>query len=61
MQRRIFDISRVKDEASGDPEKIGLGLLIAKLMVEKNNSTISLESKDNSGTTFFIHINHTNE
>ncbi len=61
MQSRIFDISRVKDEASSDPDKIGLGLLIAKLMVEKNNSTISLESKDNSGTTFFIHINHTYE
>lgn len=61
MQSRIFDISRVKDEASHDPDKIGLGLLIAKLMVEKNNSTISLESKENSGTTFFIHIKNTNE
>ena len=61
MQSRIFDISRVKDESSHDHDKMGLGLLIAKLMVEKNNSTINLESKENSGTTFFIHINNTNE
>ena len=62
LQNRIFDISRVKDETSvHDPNKIGLGLLIAKLMVDKNDSTINLESKVNSGTTFFIHINNTNE
>ena len=62
LQSRIFDISRVKNETSvHDPNKIGLGLLIAKLMVDKNNSTINLESKVNSGTTFFIHINNTNE
>ncbi|MBN1387200.1 MAG: tetratricopeptide repeat-containing sensor histidine kinase [Bacteroidales bacterium] len=61
LQNRIFDIRRVKDESSHYPDKIGLGLLIVKLMVEKNNSTISLESKEYSGTTFFIHINNRNE
>ncbi|MEA1886319.1 MAG: tetratricopeptide repeat-containing sensor histidine kinase [Bacteroidota bacterium] len=62
MQRKIFDMSRIKNETNVlESNKFGLGLLIAKLMAEKNNSTISLESKENTGTTFFIHINETNE
>lgn len=62
LQSNIFDISRVKTETYvNENNKIGLGLQIVKLMVEKNNSSIILESKEDSGTTFFIHINETNE
>ncbi|MFO7852087.1 MAG: tetratricopeptide repeat-containing sensor histidine kinase [Bacteroidota bacterium] len=62
MQSKIFDMSRIKDETKAmEPNKFGLGLLIAKIMAGKNNSSISLESKENTGTTFFIHISETNE
>lgn len=57
MQNKLFDINRIKEEQPGtDNQKTGLGLLIAMLLAEKNNSVISFESKENSGTTFFIHI-----
>ncbi|MFP4488327.1 MAG: tetratricopeptide repeat protein [Bacteroidales bacterium] len=57
LQNKLFDINRIKREKNGtDNQKTGLGLLIAMLLAEKNNSIISLESKENSGTTFFIHI-----
>ncbi|MFO7755303.1 MAG: tetratricopeptide repeat-containing sensor histidine kinase [Bacteroidales bacterium] len=57
LQNKLFDINRIKEEKPGtDNQKTGLGLLIAMLLAEKNNSIISLESKENSGTTFFIHI-----
>lgn len=62
MQNKIFDMSRIKDETNAlESNKFGLGLLIAKIMAEKNNSSIRLESKENTGTTFFIHISETNE
>jgi signal transduction histidine kinase len=60
-QNTIFDIDRKIIEQNTDgSEKLGLGLLIATQMAEKNNSHISFESKDKKGTTFFIHIKHNN-
>jgi len=62
LQEQIFDMSRVKtnDPRQGD-HKMGLGLLIANLMAEKNNSFLSMESREKAGTTFFIHINENND
>lgn len=60
-QNKIFDIDKIKDKNSADGNKIGLGLLIAKIMAEKNNSTISLESKEKSGTTIYIHIKESHD
>ena len=62
LQEQIFDMSRVKnnDARQGD-HKMGLGLLIANLMAEKNNSSLSMESRETAGTTFFIHINENND
>ncbi len=57
LQNKLFDIDRLKeDTAEQDNNKTGLGLLIASYLAERNNSILSLESKENSGTTFFIHI-----
>lgn len=57
IQNNIFEISRLKEnESSNKSLKLGLGLLIAKTMAEKNNSVLSYESKENAGTTFFVHI-----
>lgn len=57
LQNEIFDINKVSNnKEKTDNHKTGLGLLIAALLAEKNNSIISLESKENSGTTLFIHI-----
>ena len=62
LKDKIFDLSRVKNKsASNADHKMGLGLLIAKLMTKKNHSTINLESKKNSGTTIYININDTND
>ncbi len=62
LKEKIFDISRVKNKnASNGSHKMGLGLLIAKLMTKKNHSTIHLESKKKSGTTIYIHINNTDD
>lgn len=62
MQNRIFDMSRVKDDKPDlDSHNIGLGLLIARLQTEKNNSSISLESEPGKGTTVFIHIKESDD
>ncbi|MDT8401065.1 MAG: tetratricopeptide repeat-containing sensor histidine kinase [Bacteroidales bacterium] len=62
LKDKIFDLSRVKNESTTtDTHKMGLGLLIVKLMTKKNHSLLSLESKKNSGTTIFIHINNTHD
>ncbi|MDZ7738584.1 MAG: tetratricopeptide repeat-containing sensor histidine kinase [Bacteroidales bacterium] len=57
LQNKLFDVSRLNEEtAEQNSNKTGLGLLIASYLAERNNSILSLESKENSGTTFFIHI-----
>lgn len=57
IQERIFDLSRVKAQKPDlESHNIGLGLLIAKMLSEKNDSDISLESEIDKGTTVFIHI-----
>jgi len=62
LKDKIFDLSRVKSEsATNGTHKMGLGLLIVKLMTQKNHSTPGLESKKNSGTTIFIHINNNHD
>ena len=61
LQNRIFNLSRVKDKTpQQDSQKIGLGLLIARLLTSINNSTINLESEEKRGTTVYIYINKTN-
>ncbi len=55
LKKRIFDINSVGKNNTRS-NKMGLGLLIARMIAERNNSVISIESKERSGTTIFIHI-----
>lgn len=62
LKNKLFDLSRVKSESvTNGSHKMGLGLLIVKLMTRKNHSILSVESKKNSGTTIFIHINDSHD
>ena len=62
LKDKIFDISRVKNEInSEDNHKMGLGLLIVKLMTDKNDSSLGLESNKGSGTTIYLYINNTHD
>lgn len=62
LKDKIFDISRVKNEINAeDSHKMGLGLLIAKLMTDKNDSSLGLESNKGSGTTIYLYINNTHD
>jgi len=62
LKDKIFDISRVKAEINADDShKMGLGLLIARLMTDKNDSSLGLESKKGSGTTIYLYINNTHD
>ena len=52
---RIFELFRRLDNVK-DFEGSGVGLAIAKRIIEKHNGKIWLESKPNSGTKFYISI-----
>lgn len=52
---RIFELFKRLDNAR-DIEGTGVGLAIAKRIVEKHNGKIWLESRPNSGTKFYISI-----
>ena len=39
---------------NASPESIGIGLSLAKTIIEKDNGYISVDSKENEGTTFTV-------
>lgn len=54
-QKEIFTrFYRATNARSSDPNGNGLGLYIAKHLVEMHGGTIRFESAENQGTTFFI-------
>ncbi len=57
-QKAIFDINRVgnKLQSKSSKNRLGLGLLLSKRLAELNNSSITFESKEKKGTTFYIQI-----
>ena len=59
LKDNIFDIDR-DTHNPGTSHKPGIGLLIARQLAEINNATISFESLQTRGTTFYIHITKSN-
>jgi signal transduction histidine kinase len=57
MAKLIFDIDKLKirNGTSGEPGS-GLGLVLCKQFVEKNDGKILVESEPNKGTTFIISL-----
>lgn len=52
----LFDISSEKRGALKSQSGTGLGLIISKEFIEKNNGSISVESEIGKGTTFYIEL-----
>lgn len=50
--KHIFE--RFYKAKNSSPESVGIGLSLAKSIVQKNNGTISVDSKLNKGTTFVV-------
>lgn len=50
--KHIFE--RFYKAKNSSPESVGIGLSLAKSIVQKNNGTISVTSKLNKGTTFVV-------
>lgn len=56
-QKEIFNrFYRAKNARATDPNGNGLGLYIAKSLIEMQGGTIRFESQENQGTTFFINF-----
>ncbi|MDO8555046.1 MAG: HAMP domain-containing sensor histidine kinase [bacterium] len=55
QQDRIFTkLFRARNAISLEPNETGLGLFIAKNIIEKHNGRIWFVSSENKGTTFFV-------
>jgi signal transduction histidine kinase len=55
QKNKIFTkLFRADNVIGKDTEGTGLGLYIAKSIVEQSGGTIRFESKENEGTTFFV-------
>lgn len=56
-QERIFErFYRASNTKGSKPTGTGLGLNIAKMLAEKIGATISFESQENKGSTFYLRI-----
>ena len=57
MQPKLFDLyARTKYFKSDHPESTGLGLCVAKSIVERHNGTIDFESEEGKGTTIYVRL-----
>ncbi|MGD8570873.1 MAG: GAF domain-containing protein [Gammaproteobacteria bacterium] len=57
MQPALFDLyARTKYFKSQHPESTGLGLCVAKSIVERHKGTIDFESQEDKGTTIYVRL-----
>ena len=57
MQPKLFDLyARTKYFKSDHPESTGLGLCVAKSIVERHKGTIDFESQEGKGTTIYVRL-----
>jgi two-component system sensor histidine kinase/response regulator len=57
MSRAIFDTDNIVSNPGTANEKgTGLGLKLCKEFVEKNKGRMHVESRENAGTTFYVHL-----
>lgn len=57
MQKKVFE-RFYKGESSSNPQSIGIGLSLAKSIIEEQNGEIKLKSEEGKGTTFIISFFH---
>lgn len=50
----LFDVSKISTLGTNEEKGIGIGLLLVKELVARNNGKISCESKVKEGTTFYL-------
>ena len=55
MQKNIFK-RFYKGEGSKDPKSIGIGLSLAKTIIEGQDGEIKVESEEGKGTAFIINF-----
>lgn len=54
---KIFEVDETKSRKGTDGEiSSGLGLIICKELIERNNGSIRVESEENKGSTFFVEL-----
>lgn len=54
---KVFEVDETKSRKGTDGEiSSGLGLIICKELIERNNGSIRVESEENKGSTFFVEL-----
>lgn len=56
LQKKLFSVETRGQRGTDDEPSSGLGLILVKEFVEKMNGKISLQTKVNKGTSFFVEL-----
>ena len=57
MQKRLFDINfNTSRKGTSGESSTGIGLILCKDLIEKNNGTLKIESAENKGTTINVSL-----
>ncbi|MDV7393683.1 HAMP domain-containing sensor histidine kinase, partial [Arthrospira platensis SPKY1] len=56
LQKKLFSVETRGQRGTDDEPSSGLGLILVKEFVEKMNGKISLQTKVDKGTSFFVEL-----